>query len=227
MLNVANFIRKKFEDYTCHRKEIHVFAGITLNKPSTPVDSISEKAEESLEASKEFPGKRAITVFDKTVRWDDFEKLMEEIYSEINGWMEKGWLSNAFLYRLDTFADMGEKEYLYGKGVTITAREIECFKWRAFLSYQVFRNVASGLGIKSPELEEIRRNVGIKLAKWLETYKGAFIIPLWAMLYENRKKARLALKRRFLWAKIMSKYYSQSDCFLQGSGRTCKASIKQ
>ncbi|SFM60464.1 type III-A CRISPR-associated protein Cas10/Csm1 [Thermodesulforhabdus norvegica] len=187
ILDVVGFIRKKFGEYTCNREEIHISAGITLHKPYVPVDIIAEKAEESLEASKSVDGKDAVTIFNRTVKWSDFDELMSEVYTAMKNWMNDDCISTAFLHRLNSFADMAERELYYlNSAAGRTIKDIECFKWRAFLCYQVFRNVASGLGIDRARQEEIRRNTAIKLAGWLEKFRGTFIIPLWTILYEHR-----------------------------------------
>jgi hypothetical protein len=65
--------------------------------------------------------------------------------------------------------------------------DIESFKWRAFLRYYIVRNVAKNISDKTA-LKETHQILIESLAKWLDDYGGAMIIPLWSILYETRKK---------------------------------------
>jgi len=181
------FIYKKFREYTCHHEKVHLSAGITIHKPSTPVDVIAEKAEESLGEAKG-AGRDRITMFDKTVSWNEFEKLTKEIMPKVSNWLEYGLISKSLIYRICDFVQMAENENYYMRiikeGKSLKMNDIECFKWRAFLRYQIYRNVAK----KLPDPRSTQDEIARKLGQWIEEYRGGMIIPLWSLLYEKRKK---------------------------------------
>jgi len=57
--------------------------------------------------------------------------------------------------------------------------------WRARLKYTIARNI--GAKLNKSEREEAIKTVMDNLASWLEKYGGALKIPLWQIIYNNRK----------------------------------------
>jgi len=76
-------IRKRFSDFQINLKtkivslskdEITFSAGIVVFQPHYPMLQLADEAEDALSASKREKGKNSVTVFDKTLTWNDFEK---------------------------------------------------------------------------------------------------------------------------------------------------------
>lgn len=185
--DLAVFITEKFRLYVCENPRVHLSAGITVHKPSTPVDVIAEESEEALGMAKG-AGRNRITMFGRTVLWKDFEFLVTDVTKELKNWLSKGWLSRSFFHRILTLVEMSEIEQKivnHGKGISVS--DIECVKWRAFLRYQIARNAAKNVPDKG-KAEKIREDIAGKLGSWIDGYRGAMIIPFWSVLYETRRK---------------------------------------
>jgi len=79
IIDLADLLRKKFKDFTCHNPNITISAGIFICKPKYPISLAAKKAEEALHRSKS-KEKNRITVFDETVVWDDEDKEKSRIF---------------------------------------------------------------------------------------------------------------------------------------------------
>jgi len=100
-------------------------------------------------------------------------------------WLEKGWLNNAMLYRLQEFIRwVSEEKRLTTSGRGIYLADMSCLKWRSHLAYASERNVAQSL--KGEARQQAARQVQERAAYWLETYGGALKMPLWELLYDQR-----------------------------------------
>ena len=97
----ARTISESFASYTGYNQDISISAGIAVVKPRMPINTIAHEAESGLElAKKNKVGKRAknsVTMFDKSVSWDEFEKLALE-----GEWLEKMALNNTITMGLLT-----------------------------------------------------------------------------------------------------------------------------
>lgn len=185
MVQLSLDINKRFQEYTCMNPHIHLSAGIALCKPDLPMDQLSILAEEACKTSKEAsPEKNRITVFGETVKWEQLSKLLE-IGDQLEDWLNIGYLTRVNLYKINNLISMAKKEEMLLKAKAITIQDLSCTKWRAYLAYFVSRkkdsqeNNSNGKALK----ERVYNN----LAAWLETYKGALRIALWAILYNRRR----------------------------------------
>jgi len=181
-IELVAFLRKSFADYVCHNENVHFSAGINLHKPHIPLDKLSDAAETAIEKSKN-AGRNRITLFSETVTWETVEEL-ENIKQTLKQWLEKGWINNAMLYRLNSLLEMADQEKRVIKDREIHIDDMSCTKWRSMLAYSVERNVAKG--IKGEERKQNVNEVAGLLAKWLTGYGGKLKIPLWNILYNNR-----------------------------------------
>jgi CRISPR-associated protein Csm1 len=180
IIDFATFSNKKFSEYVCSNKQITFSAGLSINKPGEPVVSISERAEDALMKSKN-NDRDSMTLFDETVKWQDFKKL-DEIKKTIEEWLSKGFISNAMLFKLNTFSNMAkqEKEIKDSKS-GIQMEELECFKWHSKFRYNLVRNVGKDCEDKERAIKEVE-----KAAEWLMKYGGAMKIPVWQIIYNQR-----------------------------------------
>ena len=106
IIQLVDFLQKSFADYACHNDEVHFSAGICLHKPHTPLDKLSDTAETAIEKSKD-EGRNRVTLFSETVTWEKVEEL-ENIKQTLKQWLEKGWINNAMLYRLNSLLEMAD-----------------------------------------------------------------------------------------------------------------------
>lgn len=183
IIEFAQFLSDKFEEYVCGNSQITISAGISINKPGEPIQSVSERAEDALKKSK-WNNRDSITIFDETVKWKDFMEV-NKIKNTIGAWLENGIINNAMLFRLNYFSTnmaKQEKELLKVKE-GIDMEEWECLKWRAKFKYNLVRNV--GKNLKGEEKEKAIKEVE-KAAEWFIRYGGAMKIPIWQIIYNQR-----------------------------------------
>lgn len=180
IIEFAGFLNESFKEYVCKNEKITISAGIALHKPNTPVLTLAETSEHALHASKS-KGRDSITVFAETAKWNDFAEL-QGIKNTIEKWLDSEKINNAMLFRLNEFIEMKKQEDEITKGV-VYLEDMECLKWHSRFRYTVVRNIGKELkGDKRQEaIEEVMR-----IADWLETYKGALKIPLWQVIYNRR-----------------------------------------
>ncbi|MDL1970759.1 MAG: type III-A CRISPR-associated protein Cas10/Csm1 [Candidatus Desulfofervidaceae bacterium] len=159
-------VGRQFKKYVCQNEDITISAGLILSKPAVPVREMAEEAENMLEQSKD-KGKNAISMFDKTLSWQEFLKLFE-FEMEINTVEEVEKLPTSYFYRLLAFADWAEKAHQNPKFA----------KWRALFAYITARNFG--------EKNYYERLLSIA-DEWIERYKSKLIIPLSIAIYRRRK----------------------------------------
>lgn len=185
IIELVDLLRKSFADYVCHNDEVHFSAGISLHKPHTPLDKLSDTAETAIEKSKD-AGRNSVTLFAETVDWDEFIQLTE-IKDKIEAWRDKEMINNAMIYRLNDFISMAELEKQICSPLAdkkeVYIEDMECLKWRALFSYSTARNV--GKGLKGKEKDEMISQFS-KIVAWLEEYGGKLKIALWDVMYNYR-----------------------------------------
>ncbi len=170
----AVYMNRRFQEYVCGNQEITISAGIGLHKPGEPLGVIAESAEEALEASKNNRDKSSLTIFGVTVKWDEADKL-ENIRKKIEAWRRDG-LSTGMLYRLGMFQEMeGKKKAVESAGVTLA--DVQNAMWEPLFRYTLARNIKSSE--KRQEMSEA--------AAWIKDYGSKLRIPLWRVMYENRR----------------------------------------
>jgi CRISPR-associated protein Csm1 len=182
IIQLVAILQKTFSDYVCHNEKVHFSAGISIDKPHTPLDKLSNAAETAIEKSKN-EGRNRITLLSETVEWDEFMKL-KEIRNKLQTWRDNELINNALIYRLNDFISMSELENQIKKGnKEIYLEDMDCLKWRALFRYTTARNV--GKGLKGEEKDKIIRQFS-KVAAWLDEYRGKLKIALWDVIYNYR-----------------------------------------
>ncbi|MGB9616632.1 MAG: type III-A CRISPR-associated protein Cas10/Csm1 [Desulfomonilaceae bacterium] len=183
IFSLVKRLRDDFADYVCHNQALHFSAGIAVKKPHTPLHDMAIEAEATLERSKDVGG-NGITVFGQSVTHDVYEQLLG-VKEKLLQWLEDGWVNNAMLYRLNSFADMaGLEQKLTKSGRPFPIGIMECTKWRAYLAYAAERNLAKNLAgdDRRAAVQELSQTI----AGWLSTFGGGVKIPLWEVLYNRR-----------------------------------------
>ena len=179
MASLAAFIQRKFAEYTCQNSEITISAGLSIHKPNTPIDAVAEASEEALKDAKR-AGRNRVTMFGRTVTWEDFHDLLS-LRKQMEGWLKKGYISSVMFYRFNYLIDMAEKEYYLTKGQRISVEELDCVKWPAMFRYGLARNITNKRELREAALQDVGR-----ASEWIKKYRGALRIPLWHVLYEKR-----------------------------------------
>jgi CRISPR-associated protein Csm1 len=132
IVDFAICFQKKFNEFTGSNQSISISGGIVLSSSKVPVSSISQRAEEALEKSKK-GNKNQITLFDTTVSWQDFEKLVS-ISNDLSNKLKTVSFSKAVVYRL---IEYGERERKFKDGDTTSYNAL----WRSHLRYDAIRNI--------------------------------------------------------------------------------------
>lgn len=182
IIELSNLLHKTFADYVCHNEQVHFSAGISLHKPHTPLDKLSDAAEAAIEKSKD-EGRNRITLFSETVDWDEFKKLTE-IKDTLQTWRDNELINNAMIYRLNDFINMAELEkQIKVDSEGIYLEDLECLKWHALFSYATERNVGTEL---KDEAKRKAINDFSRAALWLKKHRSKLKIALWDVIYNYR-----------------------------------------
>ncbi|MDI6781272.1 MAG: type III-A CRISPR-associated protein Cas10/Csm1 [bacterium] len=182
IIDFAIFLHESFSKYVCQNKQITISAGISIHKQGEPVLSIAERSEHALKKSKDNE-RDSITLFDESIKWDDFHNL-EKIKKQLYEWIEKKFINNAMLFNFNNFADMAKQEKeLLGRHEGVDMEEWECLKWRARFKYNLVRNTAKDLegDKKEGAVKEVE-----KAFEWFINHGGAMKIPVWQVIYNQR-----------------------------------------
>lgn len=188
LIELAEFIRERFAEYTCQNPEIHFSAGISIQKPHTPLGKLAEDAEGALEKAKNGNPDKAkrgdcISLFGETATWDEFKEL-RTIAGTLDKWRSEGLINSAMLFRMNSLVGMASLAGQLLEEKEIHMEDMECLKWRAFFRYTTERNIGRKI-IDEKTRKEMQREFG-RAAKWLEDYGGRLKIALWDVIYNNR-----------------------------------------
>ncbi len=179
----AKEIPAKFRDYVGENPEVHLSAGISLQKPHSPMDQLARAAEEALQQAKG-GDKNSLAIFGEVASWEKVGEL-QVVLDKLRDWLDKGWVNNAMLYRLNEFIRMVvEERRLIATNQVIHLDDLSCLNWRSHLAYASERNVAQTL--KGEARTQAACQVQEQLSYWLEAHAGCLKMPLWTLLYEKR-----------------------------------------
>ena len=186
---LAELVSKKIKELAGLNEEVHISIGIALASSSVPVYQLSDKAEDELEKCKNLNGKNAVTVFGKTLKWDEFYKVFakKQYFGELlededeNGNKAENKhnaVSIGYIYRIMKFIEMNEKIENCKKNGGINLNCLyENAKWRALFRYITHRNYG-GNKLFTEKLNEIPENI--------EKFGDKLIIPISYAIYERR-----------------------------------------
>ena len=181
-VELAMKINETFNAYVCCNPEVHLSAGVSINKPHTPIDAMAEAAETALESSKN-TGRNRLTLFGETAEWETVKRLAS-VRRSFEEWLDTGLVSRVFFHRLNEFIRMAALERQFVGRTEIQLSEMACTKWRSFLAYAVERNV--GKGLKGDDRKKATATVLMELTAWLMEYEGKLKIPVWSIMYDRR-----------------------------------------
>ena len=165
-------IRNSFGQYAGENPDMTLSAGIGVFKPTLPVRDLANRTEKLLERSKHHlrgeDEKDAVTVYDDTVDWKTYERLllMGEWLSEQ---VTREQFNTGFLHRVLHYGRQARR---------VESGEVRAAIYRSHLSYDLARNIEKKT---NPEVFQ-------KLNDWLmsEDFRLHSTIPLHYALYLNR-----------------------------------------
>ncbi len=191
IMDLADHIDKHLDEYTAKHPGIHISAGIVLSRPQIPVRKLADRSEEYLEKSKKgdigraknrainvksvepdsgYRTKNKITVFERTVRWEDYREL-KNFGDLLFKMMRDDNLSVSYIYNLFEFAEKRERQ-------EEKPREA---RWHALFKYMTHRNYYDE---NSPELYNKLLGISELILEHGEDLK----IALSRCLYRSRKR---------------------------------------
>ena len=168
IIYVSYFIRKNFEKFVTKNNEITLSGGIAVSHPKLRIINGIDNAGELEEKAKEIDkDKNALTLFDRSFKWDEFEKIFEfaEKLQKIYGNKEdRGIITQAFLYRCLNYTEMAEKLYesLSGIDKSNKAGKNINFNLLTYISkfeYNYGRNILPKLKELESEIQKNRKKL--------------------------------------------------------------------
>lgn len=182
LMRLAADLKQMFGHYVASNPQIHFSAGISVTKPKIPIHQLAIMGEEALERAKHHEGKNAVTCFNQTVSWIDFENLFSKPDSatEHLAFLNKEHdLSTAYIYGLLRLTDMAENK----------PKKPENALWRSQLHYRTARFMDrkrkySDANQRKRDALQLIQDIG---ENGINKFKGGYKIALHAYLYQNRK----------------------------------------
>lgn len=135
-LNLARKIRTEFKIFA--KNKLSISFGIALTKPSKPINYLAGHTENLLERSKEVDGKDAITLFNESVKWDDYLKIYEILKEKLSINALESDDKTAFFYRLIDFCQMSKRLKAQDNGGFDPRYDA---MWKSKLTYSFKRNL--------------------------------------------------------------------------------------
>ena len=210
IIYVSYLIRKNFEQFVTENNEITLSGGIAISHPKLRIINGIDKAGELEEKSKEIDkDKNALTLFDRSFKWDEFEKIFEfaERLQKIYGNKEEGeMITQTFLYRCLNYTKMAEKLYESFLGIDNNSKagknlDFNLLTYVSKFEYDYGRNILPKLKeLESKEKKskadeekiEIIKELRSKFMEEIDDKQGNFLtkymrIVLNYIIYLNRK----------------------------------------
>lgn len=171
---VAHAMQQAFHHYVAENSKIHFSVGMVMSKSGIPVPRLGDLAEEALEKAKKIDeGKNAVTIFNRTVKWADWQHLCD-LEQEIHRLAEEYEISTSYLYSLIRLCEQASE-----------SQNIENTMWRSRFYYRTARYVLDKLSKEKRDkaLNEIIHSLG---ELGINRYKINFAIPLTNYFYQKR-----------------------------------------
>ena len=168
IIYVSYFIRKKFEEFVTENEEITLSGGIAISHPKLKIINGIDMAGELEEKAKEIDkDKNALTLFDRSFKWDEFEKIFEfaEKLQKIYGNKEeRGIITQAFLYRCLNYTEMAEKLYESLSGIDKSSKagkniDFNLLTYVSKFEYDYGRNILPKLKELESEIQKNRKKL--------------------------------------------------------------------
>lgn len=167
IVSFADAFHDKFVAYTAENKALTVSAGIVLFSDHDPILGVVDEAEEALECSKSAKKKNSVTIFSRTVSWDEYKtQLINAAILEKMKELSKSGL----LYRILQYSD-NAKDLSNGD---IKLNDVRKALWLSHYTYSLKRS-----GIKDKDCYSLLKTyteqdkiVNAKIATSIALYKN-------------------------------------------------------
>ena len=180
---VAHAMQQAFAHYVAENPKIHFSVGMVMSKSNIPVPRLGDLAEEALEKSKgtdkgekvsTAEGKNAVTIFNRSVKWKDWQSLCN-LEKKIHHLAETYKISTSYLYSLIRLCEQAADE-----------KNIESTMWRSRFYYRTARYVLDKIK-KEEEQKDALKVISEALGEnGIGLYKINFAIPLFNYFYKKR-----------------------------------------
>lgn len=172
-LNLARKIRTEFKQFA---KELSISFGIALAKPSKPISYLAQHTEHLLEDSKKIDNKDAITLFNESVKWDDYLKIYKDLKDKLSITALASDDKTAFFYRLIDFCQMSKRLQDTNEGFDPRYDAM----WKSKLTYSFKRN-----------LENFSDDLLQTLLDNIQKYPKESKMAIFELIYTRREKHEL------------------------------------
>lgn len=172
-LNLARKIRTEFKQFA---KELSISFGIALAKPSKPISYLAQHTEHLLEDSKKIDKKDAITLFNESVKWDDYLKIYKDLKDKLSITALASDDKTAFFYRLIDFCKMSKRLQDTNEGFDPRYDAM----WKSKLTYSFKRN-----------LENFSDDLLQTLLDNIQKYPKESKMAIFELIYTRREKHEL------------------------------------
>ena len=146
IIGLAGAVRINFINFTGNHPWITISAGIAITNPRLPIGRAFRLVDDALSLSK-LKDKDQITLFGKTVKWDNMPDIINECL-RLKEWHQNKILSSSDLYKFKHFSKMFEKFELEGS--------VDQLSYAGMLSWEI--------GKKLDENKKLKPEV----VKWME-----------------------------------------------------------
>jgi CRISPR-associated protein Csm1 len=148
-------LREEFSKYTGENPHLTLSAGITIQRPLTPVWQASaqtDEAEKSAKTEEAFSGnstKNQLCSFNHLIPWDEANYVFNEI-DQVDEWLQQGELSSSMAQNFIYFSELA-KDY-HAK-----TRNVEGLRYIPLLSYAASRNLKKESPVMTwiPRLQDV------------------------------------------------------------------------
>lgn len=175
-LQLVARMRESFAAYVARNPLVHFSAGCVVMKPAVPVRQLADAADSALTRAKAV-GKERITVFSRTVTWDNYVALLGA-QARLEELAREHGLSTAYVYSLLGLMERAADE-----------QRPENSLWRAHLNYRTWRHLVSRY--RGRDSDAVRRRAHEELIgdlgeRGIRRFLGDYRIALQAHLYSWR-----------------------------------------
>jgi len=127
-------LRKQFRCWTGESPQITISAALEITHQDEPLNRSTHAAEARLKRAKDAGRDRVCAVSDEPLTWAEYERELQRAET-LRGYLESGWVSQAFVYRVLALDKSRLSIERYGKAGRYDPA------WRAKWGYQLARNV--------------------------------------------------------------------------------------
>ncbi|MCT4593246.1 MAG: type III-A CRISPR-associated protein Cas10/Csm1 [Anaeromicrobium sp.] len=145
IIDFSIYMEEEFRSFVGNNANITISAGISMANVSTPVSKVADYVEGELEESKgrivkgEEYGKNHVTIFNRTMKWQDFKKAIDD-GKKLTKWIKEGLMTHGDLWRLKEYDELFQDFYINGN--------VQGLKYKPFLAYHIGKKKKSNKDVR-------------------------------------------------------------------------------